>query len=318
MKQTSLFDGPVRLPPLVVAYGVGVDSTAMLVGLHQRGQRPDAILFADVGGEKQETYDYLPIINAWLESVGFPTVTVVRYQAQNFKNYPPYVTLEQNCLTNGTLPSEAFGFGSCSQKWKAAPQKKWLQAWAPAVLTWAQGDKVRRAIGFDNSCSDQARRYRAETIVDERFEYWYPLQEWGWDREECKRQIAAAGLPVPAKSSCFFCPNMTPAEVSALPADNLRRIVLIESRAKPRLEKIQGLWRNGVKGVRDPSKARPGRMTDYIRDKGLLPAEEIASIEAGAPQELLNRAQSFANGMDIQSWDEVFAGLGAEETCTAV
>ena len=36
----------------MVAYGLGVDSTAMLIGLAQRGIRPDLILFADVGGEK--------------------------------------------------------------------------------------------------------------------------------------------------------------------------------------------------------------------------------------------------------------------------
>jgi hypothetical protein len=33
--------------PLVVAYGLGVDSTAMLVELAQRKIRPDLILFAD-------------------------------------------------------------------------------------------------------------------------------------------------------------------------------------------------------------------------------------------------------------------------------
>src|SRR4051812_38794674 len=64
--------------PLVVAYGMGVDSTAMLVGLWKNGERPDAILFADTGDEKPETYAYLPIVNEWLESVGFPRVTVVK------------------------------------------------------------------------------------------------------------------------------------------------------------------------------------------------------------------------------------------------
>ncbi|MBI2481070.1 MAG: hypothetical protein HYV60_21275 [Planctomycetia bacterium] len=34
-------------PPIVVTYGMGVDSTAMRIGLHQRGIRPDLILFAD-------------------------------------------------------------------------------------------------------------------------------------------------------------------------------------------------------------------------------------------------------------------------------
>jgi hypothetical protein len=304
--------------PLVVAYGLGVDSTAMLVGLYLRGFRPDAILFAEVGGEKAESYAYLPVINAWLRSVGFPEVTVVQYRAKDFKNWPPYENLEQNCLTNGTLPSEAFGFGSCSQKWKLQPQKAWLQAWQPAIDCWALGGKVTRAIGFDASVKDKARSCRAEAEAaskpDALFDYWYPLQEWGWDREECKRQIAAMGLPVPPKSSCFFCPNMTKDEVRDLPADKLRRIVLMEARAKPRLTKIEGLWRNGIKGVRDPSKRKPGMMTDFIREEQLLPAGEIDQIFNQAPQELIQRNEAFANGLQVESWDEVLEGLGAEVT----
>src|SRR5205823_7045341 len=41
--------------PLVVAYGLGVDSTALLVEFARRGIRPDLILFADTRGEKPET-----------------------------------------------------------------------------------------------------------------------------------------------------------------------------------------------------------------------------------------------------------------------
>src|SRR5215471_17622806 len=100
------------IPPecLVVAYGAGVDSTALLVGLWRRGITPHAILFANTGGEKDETYAYLDVMNAWLRDVGFPTITVVRNVVQDFKHWPPYHTLEENCLTNGTLPSVAFGF----------------------------------------------------------------------------------------------------------------------------------------------------------------------------------------------------------------
>ncbi len=52
--------------PIIVAYGAGVDSTAMLIGLRDRGIRPDLILFADTGSEKPETTAYLTIIGAWL------------------------------------------------------------------------------------------------------------------------------------------------------------------------------------------------------------------------------------------------------------
>ena len=40
--------------PLVVAYGLGVDSTAMLIEFVRRGIRPDLILFADTGGEQPQ------------------------------------------------------------------------------------------------------------------------------------------------------------------------------------------------------------------------------------------------------------------------
>lgn len=55
------------IAPLVVSYGMGVDSTALLVGLAARGIRPDAILFADTGAERPETYAYLAPFNRWLE-----------------------------------------------------------------------------------------------------------------------------------------------------------------------------------------------------------------------------------------------------------
>ncbi len=41
--------------PLVVAYGLGVDSTAMLVEFARLRIRPELILFADTGGDKPET-----------------------------------------------------------------------------------------------------------------------------------------------------------------------------------------------------------------------------------------------------------------------
>jgi 3'-phosphoadenosine 5'-phosphosulfate sulfotransferase (PAPS reductase)/FAD synthetase len=89
--------------PLVVAYGLGVDSTAMLVEFAHRGIRPDLILFADTGGEKPETYQYLDVIQPFLAKVGFPDVTVVRYQPTR----AVYDTLEDQCLHTGTLPSLA-------------------------------------------------------------------------------------------------------------------------------------------------------------------------------------------------------------------
>jgi hypothetical protein len=42
-----------REGPLVVCYGAGVDSTALLIELARRQIRPDLILFANVGAESR-------------------------------------------------------------------------------------------------------------------------------------------------------------------------------------------------------------------------------------------------------------------------
>lgn len=275
MSQLQLFHSDDA--PLIVSYGMGVDSTAVLVGLAERGVRPDAILFADTGSEKPVTYEYgRSVMPEWLERVGFPQITWVRYQPQNFKNWPPYHSLEENCLTNSTLPSLAFGFKSCSQKWKIAPQNKWTAAWMPAREAWSCGAKVRKTIGYDAGPADLRRRNHAGSLEDPLFSYEYPLISWGWDRDRCKQVIAAAGLPVPEKSACYFCPATKPHELHAMPKDLLRRIIMIEARARPKLGSVEGLWRTSTK-------TRTGRMTDYIKSQKLLLPDEVDDIASETP-----------------------------------
>ena len=54
---------------IVLCFGAGVDSTAMLLALRAAGLRPDAITFADTGGEKPETLVHIErmqkILHAW-------------------------------------------------------------------------------------------------------------------------------------------------------------------------------------------------------------------------------------------------------------
>lgn len=195
--------------PLVVAYGMGVDSTAVLVGLHQRGERPDLILFADTGDEKPQTYAYLPVINEWLRSVGFHQVTIVK----NARPVSGDKSLSDSCLRLGTLPALAYGMHQCSLVWKRDPQHKYIKAWQPAIDAWAAGLKVVTCIGYDAGPRDSCRQYKAEGKESPGFQNRFPLIEWGWDRERCMAEIAAAGLPVPVKSACFHCPASKKAEI---------------------------------------------------------------------------------------------------------
>jgi hypothetical protein len=258
--------------PLVVAYGLGVDSTAMLVEFAQRGIRPDLILFADTGGEKPETYAYLDVIRPYLARVDFPDVVTVRYRPVR----AVYDTLEAQCLHTKTLPSLAYGGKSCSQKYKRTPQDKYILAKYPPAEFVRRGRRVVRAIGFDaseqrrtyahvvkaidldageehrltwaRSVPDQKEKLRREAWLDQNyFVYWYPLMELGYDRERCRQVIKAAGLPVPIKSSCFFCPASKKQEIVWLQQhhpDLLERALAIERNARDGLISVKGLGRS--------------------------------------------------------------------------
>jgi hypothetical protein len=231
---------------LIVSYGLGVDSTAVLIGLHQRRIRPDLILHADVGedNEKPETRAYLSVINAWLESVGFPQVTVV-------KNASPKTgdkSLYDRSWRNQVLPALSYGMHQCSLVWKRDPQLKFVKAWQPAIDTWARGELVQFAIGYDAGDRDSKRCAQAYGKASKGYQNVYPLIEWGWDRERCIAEIQAAGLPVPIKSACFFCPASTKNEIDWLAAfhpELASKAIALEDRAKAsgKAAKVNGLGR---------------------------------------------------------------------------
>ena len=203
------------------------------------------------------------------------------YEPKRFKHWPPYTSLLENCLTNATLPSISFGRHQCSLKWKVEPADRWTSQWQPATDAWARGDRVKKLIGYDASPADDRRYAHVADRHDPLYEYQYPLRNWRWDRARCAARIREAGLPVPIKSACFFCGAAKPEEIATLPAWCLRLIVLMETRAAPRLRTVEGLWRSSTT-------KRPGSMTAFIRQRGLLDVAEIDAIVAGAPIDLVD------------------------------
>jgi hypothetical protein len=217
--QSDLFPihrpGRIELPegsPVVVCYGGGVDSTAMLIALHRAGITPDLITFADVGAEKPETYAMVETMSQWCQSVGFPTIVTCTKLTLPTTGYS---TLTGNCTDNETLPSLAFGRKSCSIKWKQGPQDQYLKGCEkgpnkrdphPIWLDCQRrGIKPTKLIGYDAGPADIRRSAKLKES-DALFEYRYPLQQLGMARGECIALILDEGLPVPIKSACYFCP----------------------------------------------------------------------------------------------------------------
>jgi hypothetical protein len=219
---------------ILVAFGGGVNSTAMLIGLIERGIYPSWILFSDTGGEKPETYSHIEVVDHWLKGRGWYGITRLHKNSM-------YESLEDECLRRNTLPSLAFGWRSCSDKWKQEPQRKFMNHDTAARKYWEAGQKITKAIGFG---ADELRR--AKPYEDEKYRNWYPLVDWGWDRTECVKAIERAGLDVPPKSACFYCPASTKQDVKVLAESNpelLQRAIAMEENARG-LVKIKGLGRH--------------------------------------------------------------------------
>ena len=215
----------------VCAYGGGVNSTAMLIGMVDTGEPVDLILFADTGGERHATYVYRDMFSDWLVSKGYPSIITVRNKGK---------TLEQDCLDRKALPSIAYGFKTCSQRWKARPQDYFMRDNKDCQSIWVKGGKVTKLIGFD---SDEP--HRAKDFDDPKYLVRYPLIEWDWGRDECLKAILTAGLQSPGKSACFFCPSSRPHEVKSLNSqypDLARRCIEMENNAE--LTSVKGLGRN--------------------------------------------------------------------------
>ena len=180
MKDTNQIQLP-KNSGVVVCYGAGVDSTAMLIAMRDQGIRPDLITFADTGAEKPETYEQVQKMNAWLKAQGFPTVTTC---AKKTLETTAYNDLGGNCSDNETLPSLAFGMKSCSIKWKQGPQDQFLKGVTKGpnkrephpiwIASQAAGVKLVKLIGYDSSPADIRRSKKVKT-EDADFLYSYPL-----------------------------------------------------------------------------------------------------------------------------------------------
>lgn len=218
----------------VLSFGGGVNSTAMLLCLVQRGQAPDLILFSDTGGEFPETYAHIREIQDWCATKG------IEFRIVSNAGRGQGDSLEDNCLKRAELPSLAYGFKGCSVKWKRQPMDRYMKTREDAKALWAAGERIEKCIGID-----AGERHRAVLTSDKDYNYRYPLVEWGMDREACIKIIQDHGFSVPRKSSCFFCPAMRKKEILQMQQDHpelLERALAIEANAKTHT--VKGLGRN--------------------------------------------------------------------------
>ena len=205
-----LWDGKQELP-IVVTFGAGVDSTAKLVNMWKLNIRPSVIIFADTGGERPDIYAHIEKVNKWCKKVDFPTVTVVKHSHKNHGQEGLLGELKRR----KSLPSIAFGFKTCSLKYKTTAcqrhivQKLGIKEYIKTI-GYGTGEIDRAIKSCESIKNGKVKFYKGENM-----KLWFPLIDWKLNRSDCKKLSSTVGFCT-AKSSCFFCPAMKSSEVVLL------------------------------------------------------------------------------------------------------
>lgn len=238
------------MPRTVISYGGGVQSTAMLVLAAQGAIDSTEALFCNVGDDSEavETLRYVrEIAIPYAAAHGIAVHEIRRTRRDGTTPTLLEYHLEQVERTGATpLPVKMQGAGdggianrTCTVEWKAKPVRQWLRkhgATKAAPVHLALGistDEIHRA----NNRNDQPYELRT-----------FPLLDLGLSRNDCTAIIRRAGLPVPPKSACWFCPFIPPARLAEMRRDNPARFDAIEAletgmnKQRDRLGKVPFYW----------------------------------------------------------------------------
>ena len=165
-----------------LSFGGGVNTVALMVMLVRDDAPLDGTIFADTGGETPATYKSVEFARQYLGDHGIPFYVV--------EARPRQTDLYGTALRRQVIPSVQWRW--CTRDFKVNPIHKFYSNLGVHIDQYM-------GIAFDE----------VHRMKDSRVDYitnLYPLIDQRMTRQHCVDLIAGAGLPVPEKSGCFFCP----------------------------------------------------------------------------------------------------------------
>ena len=174
---------PVEPVKHILSFGGGVNTVALMVLLLEEGAPLDEVVFADTGGEVPETYAYLDVARAYFEERGVP-FRVVSKRINGTRD------LYETCWHRRVIPSALWRWAT--RDFKVKPIHNYYKT---------LGAHINQYVGIAFDEIDRMKDSLVPYVTNI-----YPLIDRKMKREDCVRVIEGAGLPVPVKSGCFFCP----------------------------------------------------------------------------------------------------------------
>ncbi|MHC4162537.1 MAG: adenine nucleotide alpha hydrolase family protein [Planctomycetota bacterium] len=264
---------------IYLSFGAGVQSTALLVmsnlGYHDC-PRADIAIFADTGDEPQWVYENVERMRKWS---GIPVETVAQ----------GHLSADIISRHNGQSPRSAAipaftpdGNGresmlrrQCTREYKIQPIERRVRELC-GLKKGQRAKGVIKATTLIGISLDEATRMKPSRTswVENR----YPLVEAGLRRNDCLRLIMSAGLPLPQKSSCVFCPYHSDGFWRRLQSDypqEWERVCDLD-------EAFRDMSRSGIaRPVYLHRSLVPLRELDFSRQRRLFPDLEDEECEGG-------------------------------------
>lgn len=204
------------VPRIVMGYGLGVDSTAILLRwIYEPWTRPcplDELLVvtAMTGDEwpltgQLVTEHMLPLFREhgirYVQLARRGPVKADGINVLSDTRSPRELLLQgdyklsDEMIANGTVPQTG-GIRKCSMKAKGEVIDRWLE-------TELDGAPFTHVIGFE--ANELGRAVRDASYNTSQRTGSYPLVEWGWDRAQCEGYITSKTGAAWIKSACTFC-----------------------------------------------------------------------------------------------------------------
>lgn len=190
----------------LVSYGGGVQSTALLVLAAQGRIDYRTFLFANVGDDSEN-----PATLVYLRSVAMPYAAAHGLELielrRQLRGGGTRTLLEEIRTQERSIPIPArmgrggFGRKRCTERFKIAVVRREARRRGATA-----DDPATVAIGISTDEIDRAGAGPGPDEKDPTRLIAYPLLDLGISRHACRRLITEAGLPVPPKSACVFCP----------------------------------------------------------------------------------------------------------------
>lgn len=186
----------------VFSFGGGVQSTAALVLAAQGALQVDAFLFANVGedSENPATLRYVhDVALPYAEAHGL-TIHTLQRRRKTGEVETLYGRLTAPLSRSIGIPvrmaNGAPGNRACTYDFKIQQVANWL---------WKHGARKKSPatvmLGISWEELQRMNQSRISYVTNA-----YPLVDRHMSRQDCMNLIVRAGLPMPPKSSCWFCP----------------------------------------------------------------------------------------------------------------